>query len=557
MPIGRVLLTQREPAKPTEFWGWLQDNPNLDIEIGSLLVAEGQNNERILALVEDMEYKTSATDHLTDFYGSGYGNPNVNPATQTAVIRLVKLRVLYRDPSRTAPPEGRWGIRTATAEDVDVLAQRIPERWRIWAGFLKVGRDEASHESWLPVPINAQFVLGPEGAHVNITGATGLATKTSYALFLAYAALAWAQRENESMAVVLFNVKRRDFLQLHRLPANWDEADQWIRNWATNIGEVELERRTLAMWQQARKAGVDPIALNPTVQYFTYQGDPDMGYMNAPQIYSYGFNDLDNGDFEAALFTRADRPTDPQLILLNAYLDAYLGQQGTSFDQMLNNLDRRNLIPVPRSPEVQVSGVGGTFMSGVPTALRRRLEGFLTRAAAVVERALSNGHPIRFAALQSNSLNVVQLYRLDDAAKRLVVNAVIREVSHGLEDPNKRINRVLVIVDELNKYAPSGAFSPVKEQVIDIVARGRDLQLTLIGAQQFASEIDEQVYGNSGTKVVGYSDDAEISNQIYKYLGDLRDQIPNLKKGQMVLRHTPYPSPLIFWFPAPLHEMAP
>jgi len=548
------LLTQREPAKPNEFWCWLQDRPDLDIEIGSLLVAEGENNERILALVEDMEYKTSAADHLTDFYGSGYGNPDVRPATQTAVIRLAKLRVLYRDPSRTAPPEGRWGIRAATAEDVDVLAQRIPERWRIWAGFLKVGRDEAPPESWLSVPVNAQFVLGPEGAHVNITGATGLATKTSYALFLAYAALAWAQRENESMAVVLFNVKRRDFLQLHQLPADWEEAEQWIHNWATNIGEIGLEQRTRAMWQRAREAGVDPIALNPTVQYFTYQGDPDESYMNAPQIYSYGFNDLEQGDFEAALFTRADRPTDPQPTLLNAYLDAYLRQSGSSFNGMLAHFDRRHLTRV--GPEVQVLGVDGTWMPGVVSALRRRVNNFLTRATHVVEKAQPEGHPVQFAALRPNSLNVVQLYRLDDAEKRLVVNAVIREVSHGLEGSNRHINRVLVIVDELNKYAPSGAFSPVKEQVIDIVARGRDLQLTLIGAQQFASEIDEQVYGNSGTKVVGYSDDAEISNQIYRYLGDLRDHIPNLKKGQMVLRHAPYPSPLIFWFPAPLHEMA-
>jgi DNA helicase HerA-like ATPase len=175
----------------------------------------------------------------------------------------------------------------------------------------------------------------------------------------------------------------------------------------------------------------------------------------------------------------------------------------------------------------------------------------------VVEKNRPNGQPFRFSALQPNGLHVIQLYQLTEAEKRLVVNAVIRELSQGLEQPNRQINRVLVIADELNKYAPSGAMSPMKEQIIDIVARGRDLQLTLIGAQQFASQVDDQVYGNSETKVVGYSDISEVSNPIYKYLGDLRDQVPNLKKGQLILKHPVYPSPLIIWFPTPLHEMKP
>lgn len=32
--------------------------------------------------------------------------------------------------------------------------------------------------------LDAQFILGPEGAHLNISGISGLAAKTSYAMFL-------------------------------------------------------------------------------------------------------------------------------------------------------------------------------------------------------------------------------------------------------------------------------------------------------------------------------------------------------------------------------------
>jgi hypothetical protein len=546
------LITQREPAKPYEFWCWLQNDPSLQVEVGTVLVAEGDNGEKALALVEDMQSTSAASDHLLEFYGSGYGNPNINPPTRPALIRLAKLRVLYREPSTASPPTGRWQVRFAQAADVTLLAQRIPPQYRILVGFLPVGSNQADPASWLPVYAHTQFLLGPEGAHVNITGATGLATKSSYALFLSYAVLAWSQAAGEQTAVVLFNVKRRDFLSLHELPQDWNAAGQWIQQWAQRIGEPALADRVQAMWKQARRQGVDPIALQFPVQYFTYQGDPDVSFMQNPQIYSYGFEDLQRGDFEAALFTATYHPTDPQVILLTAYLDAKLGR-GTSFQTMEQDLQR--VTPVRGTNEVTLSGVPGTWMAGVPPALRRRLVGFLSHASHVVEKNNPNGRPFKFSALQANGLHVIQLYRLTEAEKRLVVNAVIRELSQGLEQPNRQINRVLVIADELNKYAPSGAMSPMKEQIIDIVARGRDLQLTLIGAQQFASQVDDQVYGNSETKVVGYSDISEVSNPIYKYLGDLRDQVPNLKKGQLILKHPVYPSPLIIWFPTPLHEM--
>ncbi|MEM4382138.1 MAG: hypothetical protein QXX19_07915 [Candidatus Caldarchaeum sp.] len=556
MSIGRVLLTQKEPAKPYEFWCWLQSDPALQVEVGSILIAQGDGGEKALALVEDMQSTSAAKDHLLEYYGSGYGDPNLNALTRPALIRLAKLRILYREPSVASPPTGRWQVRFAEASDVDLLAQRIPDNKRILVGFLRVVSDESQPSSWLPVFAHADFLLGPEGAHVNITGATGLATKSSYALFLSYATLAWAKAAQQSAAVVLFNVKRRDFLNLHQLPQDWNQASQWCQQWAQRIGEQTLANRVQAMWTQAVNQGVDPLSLQLPVRYFSYQGDPDMQYMQNPQLYSYGFDDLERGDFEAALFTATYQPTDPQVILLTAYLDAKLGK-GTSFQTMLQDLDRSNLIRVQGTNEVQVQGVGGSWMSGVPAALRRRVDAFLSRASSVVDRSQPNGQPFKFASLVPNGLHVIQLYRLAEAEKRLVVNAVLREISRGLEQPNRHINRVLVIADELNKYAPSGALSPMKEQIIDIVARGRDLQLTLVGAQQFASQVDDQVYGNSETKIVGYSDESELTNPIYKYLGDLRDQVPNLKKGQLILRHPIYPSPLIFWFPTPLHEMRP
>ena len=93
-------------------------------------------------------------------------------------------------------------------------------------------------------------------------------------------------------------------------------------------------------------------------------------------------------------------------------------------------------------------------------------------------------------------------------------------------------------VNELNKYAPEKT-SPIKEQIVDIAARGRYIGLSLIGAQQFASQIDSQVYGNCSVKVVGVTDDAELSKEIYRFLGVFRDAVRILQKGQLA-HPTPY-----------------
>ena len=63
--------------------------------------------------------------------------------------------------------------------------------------------------------------------------------------------------------------------------------------------------------------------------------------------------------------------------------------------------------------------------------------------------------------------------------------------------------RVIIFVDELNKYAPARrgeSESSILEYVLDISARGRSLGVVLVSAEQFMSEVHGQVVGNSSTK---------------------------------------------------------
>ncbi|MCC6066133.1 MAG: hypothetical protein LM576_09140, partial [Thermofilum sp.] len=108
--------------------------------------------------------------------------------------------------------------------------------------------------------------------------------------------------------------------------------------------------------------------------------------------------------------------------------------------------------------------------------------------------------------------------------------------------------------DELNKYAPTSK-SPIKKILVEIAARGRDLRVSLFGAEQFPSDIDSQVLGNTGTLAVGRMSLAELEERMYRIFGELRNTAGYLGKGEMLVHHPIYFQPLILSFPPPINDI--
>jgi hypothetical protein len=117
---------------------------------------------------------------------------------------------------------------------------------------------------------------------------------------------------------------------------------------------------------------------------------------------------------------------------------------------------------------------------------------------------------------------VIDIQRLPENGQRLVFAKVVRDIQNCMEDVQQRqalgLDGVIIFVDELNKFAPSGPGSPLKSQLIDITARGRSSNVALIGAEQFASEVDKQIFDNSATRVFGRTGSSEIAGQVYRRL---------------------------------------
>src|SRR6185312_3733113 len=99
-------------------------------------------------------------------------------ATQRAEIRLYTAAVLRQLPEEPLQPVPMGQVFLADDQDVAVALRmdgylKPESRTGIPIGVYHAGGTDA------PIYLDADFLIGPEAAHLNITGVSGLATKTS------------------------------------------------------------------------------------------------------------------------------------------------------------------------------------------------------------------------------------------------------------------------------------------------------------------------------------------------------------------------------------------
>ena len=136
----------------------------------------------------------------------------VLPAEVTEVAEILTTRV---EPEIFVPPRPGDAVRLARGVDRDQALFFDGMEERVVAGASRDGE---------PVFINLEFLDGRRGAHVNISGVSGVATKTTYATFLLYSLFTKGLgRYATNSKALIFNVKGEDLLFLDHPNALLDE----------------------------------------------------------------------------------------------------------------------------------------------------------------------------------------------------------------------------------------------------------------------------------------------------------------------------------------------
>jgi uncharacterized protein len=142
---------------------------------------------------------------------------------------------------------------------------------------------------------------------------------------------------------------------------------------------------------------------------------------------------------------------------------------------------------------------------------------------------------------------------LADRGKKLVFGRAVRELSELMESEDKELDAVVVFVDEVNKFAPSGNVrTPLKSRLVDITARGRSIGLVLVGAEQFASSVEKEIVENCSTSLFGRTEANELRSANYSSLSDeIRTNLMMLPQGNLLAKFAKFPQPIFVRFPFP------
>jgi hypothetical protein len=542
--LGRVVATERKPNTPHEFHFWTAlDSP---VGIGTIVRVDGDqavNGQlpRIYGIVVEGFSYTDLQTPLHDVLGHD-GTPAGASlaATKRAEIRLYSAAVLRQVPEEPLQPVPMGEVFLADDQDVAIALRmdgylREDARTGIPVGVYRAGGTDA------PIYLDADFLLGPEAAHLNITGVSGLATKTSAIEWILSSIFAHFPAQKGSVAALCFNVKGPDLCFLDK-PGEIDAADRALYD------KCGVPARPFESVQYFAPYKPDGFSLNTLRSNEALLENVTSLTWGLREVLQYAEVLLNKDDVDA----KADALIDfiRERVVDREFQDAMLGNRRYFvksfadledwFRDVLSALEGKN------------SEGWRTHHIATIRKVRNRLSNISTRCAGLVTDS-GNVSDLPFGSFEDRTVYVIDVASLDEAAQDLIFARVVTRLREHLEKRDLGVNHVVVFVDELNKYAPSdGQDTYVRKMLLDLAERGRYLGLVLFSAQQFRSQVHRRVVGNSGTALFGRMDADELATPGYSVLSPaVKTKLATLEKGQLMVRHPHFTQPIFVRFPRP------
>jgi uncharacterized protein len=541
--LGRVVATERKPNTPHEFHFWTAiDSP---VGIGTIVRVDGANPmdgqiPHIYGIVVEGFSYTDLQSPMHDVLGhDGLPTTAGYAATERAEIRLYTAAVLRQIPEEPLQPVPMGQVFLAEEADVQV-ALRMDSYLREGAntgipiGVYRAGGTEAV------IYLDADFLLGPEAAHLNITGVSGLATKTSAVEWLLASLFTYFPEDKGSIAAVCFNVKGPDLCYLDK-PGKVEKSDDALYEKLGVEAKPFENVRYFAPYtakglalntfrnNEALLDNVTPLTwgLREVLQFAEVLLNKDDIDAKADALIDFITENVVDKEFSDPILSKKHR------VQSFADLDAW-------FRDVLQGMEKKD------------GESWRTHHVATIRKVRNRLSNISTRCAGLVtdSGAVSD---LPFGSFEDRTVYVVDVANLEEDAQDLIFARIVSKLREHLERRDLGVKHLVVFVDELNKYAPGdGSDTYVRKMLLDIAERGRYLGLVLFSAQQFRSQVHRRVVGNSGTSLFGRMDPDELSTPGYAVLSPAtRTKLATLEKGQLMIRHPHFTQPIFVRFPRP------
>ena len=551
--IGKVAALEKNPSTIDHFYFWT--NKDCLLNPFDVVVVDHVCGSKTYGVVEEISHITDSESFFGEFFSNDFGSLDAKPNTDRVGMNFVLARVIRNTSSIYIPVQNGSKVSLGDKKEIEEALGLNEIKNKTVCGYLQMYEGVGKSQVDLPVYVNSDFLIGPEGAHLNISGISGLATKTSYAMFLLNALQQkfMAVKEKKSVAYIFMNVKGRDLLTI----------DQ--------PGE-ELSGFDKSMYKEM---GLETKPFQNVKYFYPYGGKDGVKSYVRPEVYEaqrkakkakkfkFTFNeDKENLDL---LFSNVDDPNQTIESIIN-----YIVSEQNPFDKGSVDSWRHMLDAVQ-----QMGEKGGAGSKEISVLSWRKFKRIVRKSIDTDKMFTDEVRPekdeVRLESsikrIKANEVFVVDVAKQDENMQAFVFGAVMQAVTKlklGEFDEDMTAaeramipDRIVIFVDELNKYASSDApkSSPILRLLLDIAERGRSLGIVLFSAEQFKSAIHKRVSGNCSTHAYGRTNSVEVADKTYSFVPNTyKNMMTRLRQGYYIIQNPVFHSLLKVRFPMPLYK---
>lgn len=552
--IGKVSAVEKHPSTVDEFYFWTQTD--VILSPFDIVVVERQDNSKTFGVVEEISHITDSESFMASFISNDFGDIDCPINTERVGMNYIRAQVVGNTANIYTPVHNGDRVSVGTAEEISEALGLIKKgsAKSVACGYLEMYKELGNRRVELPVYVNSDFLIGPEGAHLNISGISGLASKTSYAMFLlnALQQKSMTDKTARNTAFIFLNVKGRDLLTIDH-PADANE----LRPDDINMYDVlELERKPFKQ-----------------VHYFyPCKGKDGVGSHVRPDVYKkqlakgiakrFAYTYEDDRENIELLFSNIEDPQQTMESIVN-----YIVSEQAPFDKAS---DWKGMIS-----KIDELCQAGSKNKEISVMSWRKFKRIIRKAIENNDMFLSEIDPARketrleeeIKHIKRNDVFVVDIAQQDENMQAFVFGTVMEAVQKlklgdfddelGEDEKAQVPDRIVIFVDELNKYASTDTpkSSPILRRILEIAERGRSLGIILFSAEQFKSSIHPRITGNCAMHAYGRTNAIEVATKSYSFVPQTyKNMMTRLNPGQYIIQNPVFRSLLKIRFPRPLYH---
>lgn len=551
MVIGKVIATEKQPSTIEDFTFWTKKD--LKLKPFDVVVVEHVNDSKTFGVVEEISHMTDSPSALAGYISSDFGDVDSHSYTERIGMNYVRCKVVGNDKGIYIPVQEGRKVSLATEPEIMTALGLGAENIKhpIPAGYIQMY--DGNNAKTLPVHFNSHFLIGPEGAHLNISGISGLASKTSYAMFLMKAIQdVYMNNDNESVAFIMMNVKGTDLLKVDEMNDRPEEIKK-IKPIYDILGMDMSPFKQVSYFYPYSK------------DYTSYTYDKKETIQNRLNVkrafqYKYLFETEEDKECLDLLFANVDDPNETIESIINVIL---------SNSGQFKGIDCWDSFKTALYEQTQTNKSNSDKSISILSWRKfyRLFNKSFQKCRQMFTESLGNdGTSVRLreqiAKIKKNDVMVIDIAKLDEESQGFVFGDVMRAVYNlkmGTQerDEDEIPDRIIIFIDELNKYASNDVpkSSPILRQLLDITERGRSLGIVLFGAEQFVSDIFKRVKGNCATQAYGRTNAIEITKEDFRYVPTVyKTMLTRLKQGEYIIQNPVFRSMLHINFPLPIYK---